>query len=320
MIEVKQISKIFGKTTAVKNLSFNVEKGETLVLLGTSGCGKTTTLKMLNLLITPDEGSIYINGIDNSKINLEKLRLGIGYVLQNHGLFPHYTIAQNISIVPQLLKWNEEKISKRIDELLEKLHLPNDLKNKFPHQLSGGQQQRVGVARALAANPPILLMDEPFGALDPITRNKIKSEFLTLDELQNKTIVLVTHDVQEAFELGNQICLMDEGEILQIGTPNTILEKPKSHKVSSFLQGQQLQLFLKNLSIKVIWTQIESIDNQLLQESLDVNEHSLWSVLEKLSNQKQVMLNLNNEEKTVTSTSLMLALEKYKTLNDGTKQ
>jgi len=319
MIEVKQISKIFGKTTAVKNLSFKVEKGETLVLLGTSGCGKTTTLKMLNLLITPDEGSIYINGIDNSKINLEKLRLGIGYVLQNHGLFPHYTIAQNISIVPQLLKWDEEKISKRTDELLEKLHLPNDLKNKFPHQLSGGQQQRVGVARALAANPPILLMDEPFGALDPITRNKIKSEFLTLDELQNKTIVMVTHDVQEAFELGNQICLMDEGEILQIGTPIELLEKPKSSKVKSFLQGQQLQLSLKNLSIPQLWPQIDSVGKPSTQEILNANEHNLWSVLERLANQKQVMLKLNNEEKAVTSSSLMLALEKYKTFNNGTE-
>ena len=318
MIEVKQVSKTFGQTTAVKNLSFTVKNGETLILLGTSGCGKTTTLKMLNYLINPDEGSIFINGKDNTLVNPEELRLGIGYVLQNHGLFPHYTIAQNIAIVPQLLKWDKEKIRKRTDELIEKLHLPTDLKNKFPHQLSGGQQQRVGLARALAVNPPILLMDEPFGALDPITRNKIKSEFLTLDELQNKTIVMVTHDVQEAFELGNQICLMDEGEILQIGTPKELLEKPRSEKVKSFLKDQQLQLSLKTLSLLEIWPQIESIGKPPVKEILDVNEHHLWSVFEKLADQKHVLLKLKNEEKTVTSTSLMWALEKYKILNDGT--
>ncbi|MBU2047038.1 MAG: ATP-binding cassette domain-containing protein, partial [Bacteroidetes bacterium] len=184
--------------------------------------------------------------------------------------------------------------------------------------LSGGQQQRVGLARALAANPPILLMDEPFGALDPITRNKIKSEFLTLDELQNKTIVMVTHDVQEAFELGDQICLMDEGEILQIGTPKELLEKPKSEKVKNFLKDQQLQLSLKTLSLLEIWPQIESIGKPPVQEVLDANEHHLWSVFEKLANQKHILLKLKKEEKTVTSTSLMWALEKYKTLNDGT--
>lgn len=320
MIEVKHISKNFGATTAVKNLSFNVEKGETLILLGTSGCGKTTTLKMLNLLIAPDEGEILINGINHTKINQEELRLGIGYVLQSNGLFPHYTIAQNMAVVPQLLKWNKDKISKRIDELLEKLHLPKDVKNKFPHQLSGGQQQRVGLARALAANPPILLMDEPFGALDPITRNKIKSEFLTLDELQNKTIIMVTHDVQEAFELGNQICLMDEGEILQIGTPKELLENPKSDKVKNFLQGQQLQLSLKTLSIPALWPQIESVKNLPSKNVLNATEHHLWSVLEKLLDHKQVLLKFNTEEKVVTSTSLMLALEKYKTLNNGIEQ
>jgi osmoprotectant transport system ATP-binding protein len=319
MIEVKQISKTFGKTAAVKQLSFNVAEGETLILLGTSGCGKTTTLKMLNHLIAPDEGSIFINGKDNTQVNPEELRLGIGYVLQNHGLFPHYTIAQNMSVVPQLLKWDKEKIRKRTDELIEKLHLPTDVKDKFPHQLSGGQQQRVGLARALAAKPPILLMDEPFGALDPITRNKIKNEFLTLDELQNKTIVMVTHDIQEAFELGDQICLMDEGEILQIGTPKELLEKHKSEKVKSFLQSQQLQLSLKTLSLLEIWPQIESIGKPFVKNILDAKEHHLWSVLEKLSDQKHVLLKLNNEEKTVTSSSLMWALEKYKTLKDGTK-
>ncbi|MBU0695537.1 MAG: ABC transporter ATP-binding protein [Bacteroidetes bacterium] len=318
MISVKKISKTFDKTIAVKQLSFNVAEGETLILLGTSGCGKTTTLKMLNHLITPDEGSVFVNGKDNKLVNPEELRLGIGYVLQNHGLFPHYTIAQNMAIVPQLLKWEKEKIRKRTDELIEKLHLPTDIKNKFPYQLSGGQQQRVGLARALAANPPILLMDEPFGALDPITRNKIKSEFLTLDELQNKTIVMVTHDVQEAFELGDQICLMDEGEILQIGTPKELLEKPKSEKVKNFLKDQQSQLSLKTLSLLEIWPQIESIGKPPVQEVLDANEHHLWSVFEKLANQKHILLKLKKEEKTVTSTSLMWALEKYKTLNDGT--
>lgn len=310
MIELKNINKAFGNTQAVKNISFSVKKGETLVLLGTSGCGKTTTLKMINRLIEPSSGEIFINGENIKTIQEEKLRLGIGYVLQNHGLFPHYTIAQNIAIVPKLLKWDKDKIHKRMDQLLEKLHLPSQLKEKFPNQLSGGQQQRVGLARALMANPPILLMDEPLGALDPITRNQIRQEFLNLDELQNKTIVMVTHDVEEAFELGDRICLIDSGEVLQIGYPKELLKKPKNRLVSDFLDGHKLQLSLKTISLIFLWDFFPShkIENM---ERLNAGSLNVWSALDILQNKKTIHLDFNGEQKSLNAIELVTALEKY---------
>jgi len=235
MISVENISKSFNGVPAVKNISFEVKENETLVLLGTSGCGKTTTLRIINRLTEPDSGNIIINGTNVLSQQPDELRRGIGYVLQNHGLFPHYTTSENISIVPKLLNWDKEKIKHRTNELLKKLQLSESTSNAFPNELSGGQQQRVGLARALAANPPILLMDEPFGALDPITKADIHKEFKELDELKKKTIVLVTHDVQEAFELGDRICLMDKGEIMQIGTPFELLFTPANDYVKSFL-------------------------------------------------------------------------------------
>jgi osmoprotectant transport system ATP-binding protein len=227
MIKVEHLVKTFGSAKAVNGISFEVAEGETLALLGTSGCGKTTTLKMLNRLIEPNSGTIYINGKNILEENPELLRRGIGYVLQNNGLFPHYTVAENIAIVPQLLKWDKAKTDKRINELLGKLHLTKEHLNAYPSELSGGQQQRIGLARALVADPPLLLMDEPFGALDNVTRSKIHGEFKALDELKRKTIILVTHDVQEAFELADRIALMDKGKIVQIGTPAELLFAPK---------------------------------------------------------------------------------------------
>ena len=242
MIKVEQLSKVFGQVKAVDDISFEVKEGENLVLLGTSGCGKTTTLKMLNRLIEPTGGSIFINGKNILEQPPEELRRGIGYVLQNNGLFPHYTVAENIAIVPQLLKWDKASIDERVNELIEKLHLSADYLDKHPNQLSGGQQQRVGLARALVADPPVLLMDEPFGALDNVTRSKIHSEFKVLDELKRKTIIMVTHDVQEAFELGDRICLMDKGKIIQSGTPSELLFNPANDFVKEFLKDQRLQL------------------------------------------------------------------------------
>ena len=210
MIKVEQLSKHFGNVKAVDGISFELADHEKLILLGTSGCGKTTTLKMINRLIEPTSGSIFIDGKNIYGQSPEILRRRIGYVLQNNGLFPHYTVAENITIVPQLLKWDSKRTEKRIAELLEKLHLSTDQLKAYPNELSGGQQQRVGLARALVADPPVLLMDEPFGALDNVTRSKIHAEFKALDELKQKTVIMVTHDVQEAFELGDCICLMDK--------------------------------------------------------------------------------------------------------------
>src|SRR5471030_2947355 len=254
MIKVEHISKLFGNVKAVDDISFEVAEGENLILLGTSGCGKTTTLKMLNRLIEPTSGNIYINNQNIFEQQPEVLRRGIGYVLQNNGLFPHYTVAENIAIVPQLLKWDKKQTDKRIHELIDKLHLDKEYLNVYPKELSGGQQQRVGLARALVADPPVLLMDEPFGALDNVTRSKIHAEFKALDELKRKTIIMVTHDVQEAFELGDHICLMDCGKIIQDGTPAELLFKPVNHFVESFLKEQRLQLEFRAIKIKDIWS------------------------------------------------------------------
>ena len=248
MIKAVQLSKVFGDIKAVNEISFEVKEGENLVLLGTSGCGKTTTLKMINRLVEPSSGEMFIDGKNILEQPPEELRQRIGYVLQSIGLFPHYTVAQNIAIVPQLLKWDKARIDKRVNELIEKLHLSPEYLNKYPNQLSGGQQQRVGLARALVADPPVLLMDEPFGALDNVTRSKIHDEFKGLDELKRKTIIMVTHDVQEAFELGNRICLMDKGRIIQSGTPAELLFNPANDFVKEFLKDQRLQLEFKAIA------------------------------------------------------------------------
>jgi osmoprotectant transport system ATP-binding protein len=243
MIEVKNITKTFGTHKAVDNISFSVGEGENVVLLGTSGCGKTTLLKMINRLLEPDSGEILIAGRRIREQPPERLRRGIGYVFQNNGLFPHYTIAENIGIVPRLLGWDASKIAARTDQLMEKLRLPPDqYRDAWPHELSGGQQQRVGIARALAAAPPVLLMDEPFGALDPITRASVRKDFKELDELRSTTIVFVTHDVQEAFELADRILLMDKGLIVQEGTPDQLLFEPGGEYARDFFEDQRFQL------------------------------------------------------------------------------
>ncbi|HVS98275.1 MAG TPA: ATP-binding cassette domain-containing protein [Puia sp.] len=243
MIEVNNITKTFGRHKAVDHISFAVRDGETVVFLGTSGSGKTTLLKMINRLLEPDSGEVLIDGRNILDQRPEDLRRRIGYVFQNNGLFPHYTIGQNIATVPRLLGWDKARIAGRVTALMEELHLPPDeYRGAWPHELSGGQQQRVGIARALAADPPVLLMDEPFGALDPITRARVRKDFKSLPALRSKTIVLVTHDVQEAFDLADRIFLMDNGKVIQEGTPDQLLFHPSSAYVSSFLEEQRFFL------------------------------------------------------------------------------
>src|SRR6201996_6763330 len=284
MITVEQLSKHFGGIKAVDGISFEVKEHETFVLLGTSGCGKTTTLKMINRLIEPTSGTIMIDGKNIHDQSPELLRRGIGYVLQNNGLFPHYTVAENIAIVPQLLKWDSKRIEKRIAKLIEKLHLSSDQLKVYPNELSGGQQQRVGLARALVADPPVLLMDEPFGALDNVTRSKIHAEFKALDELKRKTIIMVTHDVQEAFELGDHICLMDKGKIVQDGKPADLLFNPKNKFVRDFLHEQRLQLEFKALQLNDLVPQPPKGGVFNFQGMILPGETSLWSALEQTKN------------------------------------
>lgn len=265
MIEVRHLTKNFGARTAVHDLSFKLEAGQTLALIGSSGSGKTTTLRMINRLIEPDRGQILVNGEDVTHQPLEQMRRRMGYVIQNMGLFPHYTVAENIAIVPNLLHWEKPRIYQRVHTLLAHVGLsPTEYATKFPHQLSGGQQQRVGLARALAADPPIILMDEPFGALDPITRTRIRREVLQLEEFNNKTIILVTHDVEEAFEMADVICLLHEGIVQQMGTPKELLKTPANDFVANFFAGQKLQLE---------WTiyTLEDVFVQLPNQSVELN-------------------------------------------------
>ncbi len=281
MITVESVSKNFNGKKAVDNISFQANDKEVIVLLGTSGCGKTTTLKMLNRLIEPDSGAIFIDGKNILEQKPEEIRRGIGFVMQHSGLFPHYTIQQNIAVVPDLLKWDRKRTKRRTQELIHKLHLPEDLLNRFPNELSGGQQQRVGIARALIADSPILLMDEPFGALDNITKANIHSEFKSLEELKNKTIILVTHDIQEAFELGQKICLMHEGKIIQTGTPKEMLYRQKNDLVKNFFAENRLLLEYKVATLKDMKN---DIDFSRLYEKFKFSEHtSLWDVFQKLS-------------------------------------
>ena len=312
MITVEQLSKHFGGVKAVDGISFEVKEHETFVLLGTSGCGKTTTLKMINRLIEPTSGKIFIDGKNILDQSPELLRRGIGYVLQNNGLFPHYTVAENITIVPQLLKWDSKKIENRINELIEKLHLSTDQLKAYPNELSGGQQQRVGLARALVADPPVLLMDEPFGALDNVTRSKIHAEFKALDELKRKTIIMVTHDVQEAFELGDRICLMDKGKIVQAGAPAELLFKPVNDFVESFLQEQRLQLEFRTVRIKDIWSLLPNTKEIANTASLSANS-DIWSGMEKFKYHQANSLNitLDHETRSVGFEQLITAFYKY---------
>lgn len=225
------------KEPAVDNLSLTVPAGEIVMFVGPSGCGKTTSLKMINRLIEPTSGQIRINGDDITTKDPTQLRRTIGYVIQGGGLLPHMSVADNIGLVPKLLKWDQKRIRSRVDELMEMTGLdPNIFRDRYPRELSGGQQQRVGVARGLAADPPVVLMDEPFGAVDPITRQRLQDELLVIQEELHKTIVCVTHDIDEAVKLGDRILILEEGaHIAQYDTPETILSTPANDFVADFI-------------------------------------------------------------------------------------
>lgn len=245
MITFENVSKQYQHgPTVLKDLQLHCSDGEITALIGPSGCGKTTTMKLINRLIDPSEGTILVNGVDISTVSPVKLRRSIGYVIQHVGLFPHMTIADNVAVVPRLLEWDEDRIQDRIDELLDMVHLPpSKYRDRYPSELSGGQQQRIGVIRAFAADPAIILMDEPFSALDPISREQLQDELVDLQKNLKKTIVFVTHDMDEAIRIADKIVLMKSGKILQEGTPEQILRHPANEFVKTFIGRKRLAEF-----------------------------------------------------------------------------
>jgi len=243
VIRLESVSKQFaGGSNAVRDLTLDIPDGQTCVLIGPSGCGKTTTLRMINRLIDPDQGRILLDGMDTRTIDPAMLRLKMGYVIQQTGLFPHMTVADNVGTVPRLWDWDKARIKRRVEELLELVGLdPREYRTRYPHQLSGGQRQRVGFARALGADPPVLLMDEPFGAVDRITRERLQIEFINIQRSMRKTVVFVTHDIDEAVVVGDRICLLKmQAEIAQYDTPEAILTRPASDYVAEFLGRERL--------------------------------------------------------------------------------
>ncbi len=257
MIRLENVTKSYGGQVAVQDLSLEVGDGELCVLVGPSGCGKTTTMRMINRLIEPTSGRIYLDDEDVLALDPVQLRRRIGYVIQQIGLFPHMTIGENVATVPRLLGWKAPRTKARVDELLDLVGLaPADYRDRYPHQLSGGQRQRVGVARALGADPDVLLMDEPFGAIDPITRERLQDEFLRLQAEVRKTIVFVTHDVEEAVKLGDRIAILRQGGVLaQYDTPAEVLGAPASEFVADFVGADRA---LKRLKV----TEIDPADLQ----------------------------------------------------------
>ena len=248
MIEFQQVSKAYDGVNVIEDFSLSIAQGEFAVLIGASGSGKSTTLRMINRLIEHDSGRILIAGEQIRSFKAEDLRRRMGYAIQSIGLFPHWTVEKNIATVPELLKWKPARIRERVTELLELLGLePALYRTRYPRQLSGGQQQRVGVARALAADPEVLLMDEPFGALDPITRATLQTEMARIHRLSGKTIVLVTHDIDEALRLATRIVMLDRGRIVQAGTPAQILSQPANARVTDFIGRSEVGIKLLGL-------------------------------------------------------------------------
>lgn len=237
IIRFDHVSKRYGDNTVLDNFNLEIKKGEFLTVIGSSGSGKTTLLKMINGLLAPTSGTVYIEGKDISRENQTLLRRNIGYVIQGIGLFPHLTVRKNITYVPELLKgYNKKKTQKAIEALLKTVGLTPDMLERYPAELSGGQRQRVGIARALAARPPILLMDEPFGAVDEITRNMLQSEIARIHRELGVTIVFITHDIKEALKLGNRVLVVDKGKIAQLATPETIKTAPATPFVKELTQ------------------------------------------------------------------------------------
>lgn len=259
MIEFQNISKTYGPVKAINHLNLRIERGEFVVLIGASGSGKSTLLKMINRMENHDSGRILLDGREIYSFKVRDLRLRMGYAIQSVGLFPHWTVQRNIAVVPQMLGWSRERIDERVNTLLELFDLdPAVYRNRLPHELSGGQQQRVGVARALAADPDVLLMDEPFGALDPVIRASLQLEMKRVHEQSGKTIVMVTHDIDEALLLATRIVLLERGQIVQVGTPLQLLAQPANEAVVDFVGRSDIGIKLLSLKTAQSLARVEA--------------------------------------------------------------
>jgi len=285
LIKLEHVGKTYTDgTEAVKDLTMEIKQGEFCVFLGPSGCGKTTSMKMINCLIPLTTGKIYVDGVNAVKLDQNELRRGIGYAIQNIGLFPHRTVAENITTVPTLLKWPKQKKRKRAEELLNLVGMdPKTFIDRYPSELSGGQQQRIGVARCLGADPPILLMDEPFGAIDPITRSKLQDEFLKIQAKIKKTIAFVTHDINEAIKMGDTIALMRQGELVQYADPATLLSSPKNEFVRNFIGADRVLKGLRLLKAKDVMQEppltVKVGEDPMQVKARMESENLRWSML-----------------------------------------
>lgn len=285
MIKLEYVGKTYTDgTEAVKDLTMEIKQGEFCIFLGPSGCGKTTSMKMINRLIPLTTGKIYVDGVDALELDQNELRRGVGYAIQNIGLFPHRTVAENIATVPTLLKWPKQKKRKRAEELLNLVGMdPKTFIDRYPSELSGGQQQRIGVARCLGADPPILLMDEPFGAIDPITRSKLQDEFLKIQAKIKKTIAFVTHDINEAIKMGDTIALMREGELVQYTDPATLLGSPKNEFVRNFIGADRVLKGLRLLKAKDVMQEppltVKVGEDPMQVKARMESENLRWSML-----------------------------------------
>lgn len=266
-IRLEKITKKYENRFVVNDINLKINGGELLIIIGPSGSGKTTMIRMINKMILPDSGEILINGHDVSALDTVNLRRNIGYVIQNIGLFPHMTLKENVSLVAKLTGWDKKKIEERVAYLLNFVSLPPEIFiNRYPRQLSGGQQQRVGLARALMMDPPLLLMDEPFGALDLIIRKQLQAEFLRIKKEIGRTIIFITHDIEEAFTLGDRIAIMDNGKIIQIGTPEELIFNPKNELIIQIVNSNRKFKHLDTLTVKDVMMPIEDkyiIDSQM---------------------------------------------------------
>ncbi|QKS73099.1 betaine/proline/choline family ABC transporter ATP-binding protein [Paenalkalicoccus suaedae] len=299
MIEFDQVTKVYnGDVKAINNIDLTVNDGEFVILLGPSGCGKTTLLRMVNQLETMTEGDIRVQGKSISELNKIEMRRNIGYVIQSNGLFPNMTIEDNMMIVPDLLGWDRVKKRERFNYLSDLVGLaPDEFRNRYPHELSGGQQQRVGVARALAADPPVMLMDEPFGALDPIIRTSIQDEFLKIQREVKKTILFVSHDIDEAVRMGDRIALLRGGEIMQYDTPTNLLNRPSNEFVSEFVGQDRV---LKSMSLYTVAHLMDTMNlkaaDQTITDTKKVDMHtSLRNVIAMLLNREADQIVATNE-------------------------